>query len=125
MHNHDQTQQYLTPQTDDENREESEEVDIDIEDTGDAPDSNDDDVNSTDRENQGAETTESIDNINAGKGAINAPQSQAAQKGEGVDNISDEDAELKEDMKADSLGGATQLPETAVEDDKPLPSRPG
>jgi len=43
---------------------------------------------------------------------------------EGVDNIND-DQELKEDLKGDSLGGTTQLPDTAVEDNDQLPPRSG
>ena len=55
-----------------------------------------------------------VENINANEDEtrdINPSKPGEAEKTEeGVDNIVDDKADLREDMKADSLGGSTQVP---------------
>ncbi len=52
---------------------------------------------------------------------INTPEDDEAQTEElgkpvGADNISDEQADLREDLKSDSLGGSPQVPEPTPDD---------
>ncbi len=52
-----------------------------------------------------------VENINANEDETrDINPSEAKKTEEGVDNIVDDKADLREDMKADSLGGSTQVP---------------
>lgn len=53
-----------------------------------------------------------VENINDRPGEVTTPKGETPELG--VDNIDDDDEELREAMKADALGGTTQ-----VDDDSP------
>ena len=50
-----------------------------------------------------------VENINVKAGETQTPKSD--EPDEGTDNIGDDKEELREDLKGDSLGGTTQIPD--------------